>query len=160
MATRDDTVGTTRIGRGGGLFSLRLSHAHGVNWGAVFAGLLIGSAVQIILTMLGVAIGLGAAGDSAKGASIGAGIWAVVAALIAAWLGGRVAGMTSRSRERGDGAFHGLLAWALSTIVVVWLVSSGAGKLIGGAASVAGNVAGGAASGLSAYFRVQQVTPA
>ena len=149
MATRAETVEPTHTEHGGGLFSMRLSHAHGVSWGAVFAGLLMGSAVQIILTMLGVAIGLGAAGDSVKGASIGAGIWTVVAALIAAWLGGRVAGMTSRSRQRGDGAFHGLLAWALSTIIAAWLLSSGAGKVIGGAVGVAGNVAGGAASGLS-----------
>lgn len=149
MATRAESVGTTRTGRGGGLFAMRLSHGRGVSWGAVFAGLLMGSAVQIILTMLGVAIGLGAADDSAKGASIGAGIWAVIAALIAAWLGGRVAGMTARAREGGDGAFHGLLAWALSTIIAIWLISAGAGRLIGGAASMAGNVAGGAASGLS-----------
>jgi hypothetical protein len=149
VATRDATVGTSRAGSGGGLFAMRLSHGRGVSWGAVFAGLLMGTAVQILLTMLGVAIGLGAADDSAKGASIGTGIWAVIAALIAAWLGGRVAGTTARARERGDGAFHGLLAWALSTIIAVWLISAGAGKLLGGAASVAGNVAGGAASGLS-----------
>lgn len=149
MATRDATVRTSRPGRGGGLFAMRLSHGRGVSWGAVFAGLLMGTAVQIILTMLGVAIGLGAADDSAKGASIGTGIWAVIAALLAAFLGGRVAGMTARAREKGDGAFHGLLAWALSTIIAIWLISAGAGKLLGGAASVAGNVAGGAASGLS-----------
>lgn len=158
MATRDETVGTARTSRGGGLFSMRLSHAHGVSWGAVFAGLLMGSAVQIVLTMLGVAIGLGAADDSAKGASIGAGIWAVIAALISAWLGGRVAGMTARARERGDGAFHGLLAWALSTIVAIWLITAGAGKLLGGAASIAGNVAGGAASGLSQATATQPNT--
>ena len=158
MATRDPTAGTTRAGQGGGLFSMRLSHGRGVSWGAVFAGLLMGGAVQILLTMLGVAIGLGAADNSVKGASIGTGIWAVIAALVAAWLGGRVAGMTARARERGDGAFHGLLSWALSTIIAIWLISAGAGKLIGGAASIAGNVAGGAASGLSQATATQPNT--
>jgi len=63
VATRAESVGTTRSARGGGLFAMRLSHGRGVSWGAVFAGLLMGSAVQVILTMLGVALGLGAADD-------------------------------------------------------------------------------------------------
>src|SRR5688500_2793518 len=141
-----DAVVTTR-GRRGGLFGFHMTPGRGVSWGAVFAGRVIGMALQIVLTLLGVAIGLGAADDSARGASIGAGIWALVAALISAWIGGRVAGAAARSRQRGDGAFHGILAWALSTLIAIWLLSSGVGRILGGAANMAGNVMGGATAG-------------
>ena len=54
MATVD-AVATTR-GKRGGLFGFHMTPGRGVSWGAVFAGLVIGMALQIVLTLLGVAI--------------------------------------------------------------------------------------------------------
>ena len=58
-----------------------------LKWGAVFAGLVVALALQVVLTLLGTAIGLSAVGPgtSARGIGIGAGIWMIVTALIAVW---------------------------------------------------------------------------
>lgn len=152
-------MGTARTGKRGGLFGFHMTRGRGVSWGAAFAGWAVGTALQIALTLLGLAIGLAAVDDSAKAAGIGAAAWTLVAALISAWLGGRVAGAAAHARQRGDGAFHGILAWSLSTLIAVWLLTSGASRLLGGAAGLAGDVMGGATAGASqgAAMRPEQM---
>ena len=52
-----------------------------VSWGAIFAGVVVGLVVQVLLTMLGVGIGVATAGLSAAPgssvatASIASGVW-------------------------------------------------------------------------------------
>src|SRR4029079_17858284 len=43
----------------------------------------------------------------------------------------------------GTAAWHGLVSWALTTLVVFFLVASAVGGIIGGAFSILGSVAGG-----------------
>ncbi len=109
-----------------------------VSWGAILAGVVLALVVQILLTLLGVGIGLATldpgSGDnpSASGFSIGAAIWYVVAGLIAAFVGGYVASRMSGKTRPTTGALHGLTTWALSTLVVLYLLTTAAGSLIGG----------------------------
>src|SRR5437588_3688039 len=69
-----------------------------ISWGAVFAGAIIALATQLVLTLIGVAIGLAtlspATGESPSGNALGAGagIWLVVSSLISLFLGGYIAG--------------------------------------------------------------------
>jgi small-conductance mechanosensitive channel len=44
--------------------------------------------------------------------------------------------------------YHGLIAWAVSTLIVVYLLSSAASGLIGGAVSTASSALGGAGKAL------------
>lgn len=122
-----------------------------LSWGAVFAGLVIAIAVQIVLTLLGAAIGFAAwePGESARGLGIGAGIWAILSVLISLFLGGVTTGRLAGILTRKDGALHGILLWGLSTIVTVWLLASGVTALAGGAFRMVGGVLG-AASGAAA----------
>src|ERR1700730_16215656 len=121
-----------------------------VSWGAVFAGATIALIMQIILNMVGVGVGLStidvAAGDSpsAGSLSVGAGVWWVISGIVAAAVGGYVAGQLSGTASQSTTAYHGLLAWALSTLIVVYLLSSAASGLIGGALSTASTALGGA----------------
>src|SRR2546423_928632 len=65
-----------------------------ISWGAVFAGAIIALATQIVLALIGMAIGLAtinpATGDSPSGAALGTGaaIWLVVSSLISLFIGG------------------------------------------------------------------------
>ena len=138
-----------------------------ISWGAVFAGATIGLVMQIILNMVGVGVGLStidvAAGDtpSAGSLSVGAGIWWVISGIVAAAVGGYIAGRLSGKASQSTTAYHGLIAWAVSTLAVVYLLSSAASGLIGGTVSTASSALGGAgkAIGGSVQTAVQTVAP-
>jgi hypothetical protein len=138
-----------------------------ISWGAVFAGAIIALVLQIILNMVGVGVGLStidvAKGDapSAGSLSIGAGIWWVVSGIVAAAVGGYIAGRLSGKASHSTTAYHGLIAWAVSTLIVVYLLSSAASGLIGGAMSTAASALGGAGKALggSVQTAVQTAAP-
>lgn len=119
-----------------------------VSWGAVFAGVVIATALQLVLTVLGAAIGLTALDgqDSGKAFGIGAGIWAVLVPLATLFLGGMTAGRLAGVRDKFEGFMHGALVWSVSLLMAAWLLGTGASRLIGSTLNLAGNVAGGAAS--------------
>jgi hypothetical protein len=138
-----------------------------ISWGAVIAGAIIGLVVQLILNMVGVGVGLSTvdavAGDSpsASSISIGAGLWWVISGIIAAAIGGYLAGRLSGKPSHSTTAYHGLISWAVSVLVVAYLISSAASGLVGGAFSGATTVLGGAgkAIGGSAQTAVQAAAP-
>lgn len=110
-----------------------------VSWGAVFAGVAIALAVQFLLNLLGVGIGAAvldpATSDNpaASTFSIGGGIWFVVAGIVASFLGGYVASRLSGRPSTSTGGYHGLTTWAVTTLVVLYLLTTSVGALIGGA---------------------------
>lgn len=118
-----------------------------VRWGAIVAGLVVATAVQVVLSLLGLAIGLAALDpeSSAKSFGIGTGLWTILTALTALFVGGMTAGRLAGVLERRDGFLHGVLLWALSTLLTIWLLSRGLGALFGGALNLTGSLVGGAA---------------
>lgn len=127
-----------------------------LSWGAVFAGFITATMTQIVLSLLGVAVGLSAweLGDSARDLGVGIGIWMLISALLAYFVGGMITGRMAGVLTRGDGAIHGVLMWGVSTLVNLWLLGTVAGTLLGGAFSVVRSTvdaaAGVAAGGVSA----------
>lgn len=109
-----------------------------VSWGAIFAGVVVALVTQVLLTMLGVGIGIATldpgAGNSPEAStfSIGAGIWYVLSGIIAAFVGGYIAARMSGKTVATTGALHGLTTWALTTLVVLYMLTTAAGSLIGG----------------------------
>lgn len=122
-----------------------------LSWGAIFAGLVVATVLQIVLSLLGVAIGLAAwdPGDAAKGLGIGAAIWTALSGILSLFIGGRTAGRLAGILRRKDGALHGVVLWGLSTILTVWLLASGAGALLGSALSIVGRTAAATAGGIA-----------
>ena len=119
-----------------------------VSWGAVFAGLVIATALQVVLTVLGAAIGLTALDgeDSGKAFGIGAGIWALLVPLVTLYVGGMTAGRLANVRDRADGFIHGALVWGLSLLLATYLLGTGASRVLGGTLNLAGNLTGSAVS--------------
>jgi vacuolar-type H+-ATPase subunit H len=123
-----------------------------VTWGAVFAGVVVMLVTQLILNLLG--IGIGAATlDPAAGAaenpsastfSIGAGIWFVLSGVLASLAGGYAAGRLAGKPKESTAGWHGLTAWALTTLVIFYLLTTTVGGILGGAyrtvTSALGNV--------------------
>ncbi|MBA3890452.1 MAG: hypothetical protein H0X64_07970 [Gemmatimonadaceae bacterium] len=134
---------------------------HHVSWGAVFAGFVIAVSLQMTLTILGAAIGLTAldGADSGRAFGIGAAIWAILVPLVTLYVGGMVAGRMSHLHSNGDALLHGALVWALSLLLAVWLLGSGASRILGSTLDFAGSAASGALAGAGAAISRSDVTP-
>lgn len=131
-------------------------HTHRrISWAAIFGGVILIVAIQLLLSLLGAGIGLGTvdtnAGSTPSPSSlgVGAGIWWVVSSCIALVAGGYVAAWLAGIELRFDGMLHGLVAWGIATLLTFWLLTSAIGGLIGGGFSALSSVASAAGSGVS-----------
>ncbi len=132
------------------------------DWGAIIGGALAAIAVSIILFTAGSGFGLSTvepwsfANRAPETFAISAGIWLVVMQWLSAGFGGYLAG---RLRAKWVGirtdevlfrdTAHGLLAWALATVIVAALLTLGT-VLAGTAAAVTDGAATGAADAAAA----------
>jgi len=120
-----------------------------VSWGAIFAGVVVGLVVQVLLTMLGVGIGAATIDPATNGSpdastfSMASGIWYVVSGIIAAFAGGYIAARMSGKTVATTGALHGLTAWGFTTLLVLYLLSTAVGSIVGGAFSGISSLVGG-----------------
>ncbi|MBY3395582.1 PhnA-like protein [Rhizobium laguerreae] len=109
-----------------------------VSWGAVFAGVAVALVVQLLLNLLGAGIGaavIDPASDdnpSATTLSVSTAIWFVVSGVIASFIGGYVSSRLSGRPVHSTGALHGVTSWAVTTLIVVYLLTSSIGVLVGG----------------------------
>jgi len=109
-----------------------------VSWGSVFAGVILSLVAYLILSVLGAAIGMSALAPLSRlnpleGFGFSSGAYLIVMTVIAVFVGSYFAGRCAPVL----GWLHGLLAWAVMILMVIY----GASSLLGTAASVAGNVA-------------------
>lgn len=128
-----------------------------VSWGAIFAGVAIALATQVLLGVLGIAFGASVIdplreADPMAGIAIGSGIWFILSFVLSLLAGGFAAGALAVAQDRRDRTLHGLATWALSTLLLLMLLSSAVGRIIGGTMSLVGqglSQAGQAASALA-----------
>lgn len=124
-----------------------------LSWGAVFAGFVVATALQMVLTTLGAAIGLTAfdpgQGDSAAGLGIGAALWFAVTALASMFVGGMTTGRLAGVLTRGDGMLHGVIMWSLSLLLALYIGSVGLGSLLGGVTSLVTRTTSAAVGGVA-----------
>jgi apolipoprotein N-acyltransferase len=111
-----------------------------ISWGSVFAGAMIALATQLVLTLIGAAIGLAtlgpATGQSPSGTALGLGaaIWLVITSLVSLFLGGYV---SARLGGTFNGWLHGLTTWGTVIMMTMLLLTTAAGGLIGTASGLA-----------------------
>lgn len=123
---------------------------HQVSWGAVFAGSVTALVTQVIVNLVGVGVGLASVGTTAADnpeastVSLGAGLWFVISGIVASLAGGVIAGRLSGKPLPGTAALHGLVSWAVTTLVVLYLLTSAATGLVGGTLSTVSGALGGA----------------
>ena len=120
-----------------------------VSWGAIFAGVVVALVVQVLLTMLGAGIGIATLdpgtsdNPDASTFSIIAGVWYVVSGLVAAYAGGFVAGRMSGKTHESAGGYHGLTTWAMTTLLVLYFLTTTIGAIVGGTLSGVATAVGG-----------------
>ena len=113
-----------------------------VRWGAIFAGWAVGLATQLVLTLLGLAIGAWSIdlqdSEPAGGVPIGTGIWTGISMLISAFVGGYITARMSGSSLRSDGLYHGVVVWGVNWLVFAWLTTTAMATILGGVFSAFG----------------------
>lgn len=121
-----------------------------LSWGAIFAGVVLAVAVQLVLGILGAGIGLTMVDPvegttpGAAGFGIGAGIYWLITTILALGAGGYAAARVAGVHERFDALVHGLVVWGVTLILTLYLLTSAVGGIIGGAFRTVGAVAGAA----------------
>lgn len=176
MANPDDTRRTTATTTG---TTTAVHHDHGtvplgdahvavpahaaahprISWGAIFAGVVMALVAQLAFSLLGLGLGASAANpysdNPVGGLGFGAAIYTLLSVLISLFTGGYVAGRLAGMPRSQDSMLHGLVTFGLTSLLGFYLLTSGIGRLIGGAGSLvssvvssAGQAASNAAPGL------------
>jgi len=103
-----------------------------VRWGGVMSGFVVAMGTILLLTALGVAIGITTLNDPRatteyvdSGLGIGASIWGAITLLLACFLGGMVSTRVTDRPDRGGAFIHGTLVWTLVAVFLIWLLGQG-----------------------------------
>lgn len=139
--------------------TLSANHNSSVSWAAIFAGAVSAAAMTLIMLILGFGLGFSVIspwqneGVSLQAIGWSTIIWLTLTQIVSAGLGGYIAG---RLRTRWTDinideiyfrdTSHGLVSWAVATLLVATLILSSAGAVISGSAKAGASLAGGAAS--------------
>ncbi|NDV85841.1 PhnA-like protein [Aurantimonas aggregata] len=125
--------------------ALASSSVRRISWGAIAAGTLLALAIQFMLGLLGLGIGLstidpvGSGNLDASAFASAGGLWTVAVVLIGLFAGAFAAGRFAGQPEKSDAALHGAVTWAASTLLVIYLLTSSASVVLGGAFGAIGN---------------------
>jgi len=119
--------------------SLRASLRPRMSWGAALAGCTFSLVAYLALSILGTAIGAASIdplheANPVSGLGAGTGIWLVASTLVSVAVGAFVAGRLATAR----GGLHGLLSWAVTSLITLWLVASVASSAVNAAAGLVG----------------------
>ena len=133
-------------------------NASAVSWGAIFAGAAVAAAATLILLSLGTGLGLAAIspwaqrGVRASTFGVSSIVWVIVTQLCASALGGYLAGRlrTRWAAVHSDEVYfrdtaHGLLSWAVATLVTAAILLGAASSAVSAAAQASATLASGAA---------------
>jgi hypothetical protein len=115
----------------------------GWTWSPVLAGVFTSLVVQILLTMLGLGVGLlsvdvPTASAAPAGASYLAFVWWAVSGIIAAFAGGAIAAANAPDQSSFGRVGHAMAAWAVTVVVVVAAGAMTAGTSVNVASNLAG----------------------
>ena len=111
------------------------------------SGFVTALGVVLLLSALGLAVGVTALGDprnatgeTATGLGIGAGIWTGITLLIAYFLGGLVSAKVTDRPDRGGALMDGAVVWTLTSVFLLWLVGQGVSLGLSGLSGVLGGL--------------------
>jgi hypothetical protein len=113
-----------------------------ISWGGIFGGVLAGIGTLMLLSSLGLAIGISTVDPrdpSASGIGTGAAIWTSLTLLIALFVGGWASTRLSMLWERPTALYEGMLVWVISMVLILYLAASGIGLVASGAFGMLGH---------------------
>jgi hypothetical protein len=112
-----------------------------VSWGAIAAGAMVALSIYIVLSMLGVALGVELAvrrSDAVPGA--GAAIYSIVTLLLAMFFGGWATTRLAVGESKLEAVLYGLILWGVLFLGMIWLLTAGIRAGFGGMVGAASGV--------------------
>jgi hypothetical protein len=114
-----------------------------ISWGAILAGIAVTMVIYIGLNLLGLAVGASVIDMMEDPLSFefatGTVVWIAASGLISLFAGGWVAGRMSRSYSEVDGVVHGIVVWAVASLVMFFLMFWSLNNVVNGAANAVGS---------------------
>ena len=104
-----------------------------VQWGPILAGFFSATAIFLLLTALGIAIGASVLEPRAAGVAIGPwpAVWAAITIIVAFLFGGWVASRSTLVGSRYSHLMDGFVVGAAGLTMIVWASAAGLGYLFG-----------------------------
>src|ERR1700733_7189796 len=98
-----------------------------VSWGAIAAGAMVALTIYLILSMLGVALGIEIAMRHNNGNEVAAGtaIYAIITLLLAMFFGGWATSRLAVGESKTEAVLYGLILWGVLFLGMVWLAGVG-----------------------------------
>jgi hypothetical protein len=137
---------------------------HSLSWGGVWSGFLVAIGAVLLLSTLGLAVGISSVDvtpegtTDARGLGTGAAIWSALTLLVALFIGGMVATRSSAVHDRAAGMIEGVLVWVLSMLTLIYLATSGIGLVASGGFGALRGVTQGAATATVGTLNVADLT--
>ena len=98
-----------------------------LRWSAIFAGVAVALGAWLVLQLLGTAIGLllldSSDLDYVYDVGMGTSAWSLLAPIVAMFLGGLLAGRVAGYFDRRIAGVHGLLVWAIGSVLGVLAIA-------------------------------------
>ena len=128
MATYDRSYGTAG---GRSAADSRIERPMLLDWSALFGGSLLGWGAMLLLSLVGMIIGLSAIDPFAArpaASNAGAGIWGAACAIVCSFIGGFAVVRMAGDRRRGESLLHGAVSWGMSMLLagLIALYAAGA----------------------------------
>lgn len=135
-----------------------------VRWSAIFAGTAVAVGLWILLQIFGMGAGLAAVDTdrlgSLRGVSIGTTVWSLLAPLVAMFIGAWIAGKLAGSRDDRVAMLHGVIVWALTSVLGVLACVSLVSALASGVAHSHAVIYDGSLSNNDAEYAVRSAADA
>ncbi|QEL19819.1 hypothetical protein [Limnoglobus roseus] len=111
-----------------------------ITWSAILAGAVLSLALYFLLTLLAGAVGLSIHDKvTPKALSIGAIVFAIFVTCLSMFFGGYIASLFTVGENECEGALYGILVWATTLAMMMFLLTTGVrigyGAMIGVAAT-------------------------
>jgi len=135
------------------------------SWSAILAGTAVATVVQIMFTLLAIAFGMSMVDPRTEshpmsGVGMMVGVWTALGALVALFVGGWIAGRLAGTAEKFQTTLHGVVTWAVVTLIVCWTMTSAIGGVLNTATSALGSALRAAGQGISAVVPDNASLPA
>jgi len=127
MATYDRSYGTTSLPSEA---DARTDRPMRLDWSALFGGTLIGWGILLLLSLVGMIVGLSAIDPFASRpatSNAGAALWGAVSATISSFVGGFAVVRLAGDRRRGESLTHGAVSWGMSMLLAGFIALFAAG---------------------------------
>ncbi len=108
-----------------------------VRWTSVIAGFFTVLAMMVVLTVLGIAIGLSTLdADNPRSFALGLSVYGGITALVAFLVGGYISARTAAVAGSGNGILNGAMVWIITIPILVYVLGNGVGSILGTAADL------------------------